>query len=118
MWQLICLCLPTMTKQERQRLLALFGSVVHEQGRELGTPDFGLAFLYSLTAVEALTVLEERRELVARSREWLATQEYSSSDGKEELLHLLVHDHIHTLLEAEDAWLERAIGSLRLATAQ
>ena len=114
MWQIICVCLPMMTKEERQHFLALFGTAARTYDRELSEVDPSLAFLYLLTPPEALTVLEERRELVVRSQAWLATQSTAGS-GRNSLMHLLVHDHIHTRLSAERAWLERTIRRLRAA---
>ncbi len=114
MWQIICLCLPTMTRMERQRFFALLGDAVHACDRELSEVDIGLFFLHSLTPGEALTVLQERRDLVVKSQEILAAQQADACEGDE--LDDLVQDHIATLLSAELAWLERTIRRLRTSS--
>lgn len=111
MWQIICLCLPTMTRMERQRFFALLGDAVHAYDRELSEVDIGLFFLHSLTPGEALTVLQERRDLVVKSQEILTAQQAGADEGDE--IDELVQDHIATLLSAELEWLERTIRRLR-----
>jgi hypothetical protein len=108
MWQIICLCLPAATRCEQQRFFALFGDVIRTYGREPGHTDLSLSFLYTLSPLEALTVLEERLDLVQRSQELLASAPQAGDDIQE-----LITDHLRTLLEAELTWIERAIARLR-----
>ncbi|GHO56906.1 hypothetical protein [Ktedonobacter robiniae] len=111
MWQTICLCPPTMPESERLRFLNLYGQFVHPP-QEFNEVDLGLAFLSHLTPAEALTVLQERQNLIERSQEWLSIHK-QNDDG--ELLNLLIQDHTYTLLEAEHSWLEGAVRRLRSA---
>lgn len=115
MWQIICLCLPTMTKEQRQRFLTLFGDVIHTYNRELGEVDLGLSFLYTLTPAEALTVLEERLDLVEHSRTILDLPPENELTDRHTMMQHLVHDHIRTLLDAERQWLQRSIQYLRVS---
>ncbi|EFH83871.1 hypothetical protein [Ktedonobacter racemifer] len=110
MWQTICLCLPTMPESERLRFLNLYGQFAHPH-QEFNEVDLGLAFLSHLTPAEALTVLQERQNLIERSQEWLSTHAQQSHGGG--LLNLLIQDHTYTLLEAEHRWLEGAVRRLR-----
>lgn len=115
MWQTICLCPPTMPESERLRFLNLYGQFVHPR-QELDEVDLGLAFLSHLTPAEALTVLQERQNLIERSQEWLSTHVQSHDRGlglELGLLDMLVQDHTYILLEAEHSWLEGAIRRLR-----
>lgn len=113
MWQTICLCLPTMPESERLRFLNLYGQFVHPR-QDLNEVDLGLAFLSHLTPAEALTVLQERQNLIERSQEWLSTYAQSHGGGLGlGLLDMLIQDHTYTLLEAEHSWLEGAVRRLR-----
>src|SRR5437762_527732 len=67
MWQIICLCLPAMTKSEQREDTLLLSEVLHACGRMSGEIDTGLFFLHVLSPEEMLTVLEERLNLVTRS---------------------------------------------------
>ena len=111
MWQTICLCPPTMPESERLRFLNLYGQFVHPR-QELNEVDLGLAFLSHLTPAEALTVLQERQNLIEGSQEWLSIHK-RDDDGGLGLLNLLIQDHTRTLLEAEHRWLEGAVRRLR-----
>ncbi len=113
MWQIICLCLPAMMPGERKRFLALFRDVLHAQGRELDTADLSLWFLQTLSPPEALTVLEERLYLVARSLELLGPQ--PAMESAPDLSEWLMDDHLRTLLAAEHEWLTRTIAHLQRA---
>ncbi len=111
MWHSICLCLPATTQSEQQRFLAMFGSATHNPARERERMDLGLSFLYLLSPAEALTVLEERLDLVVRSQELLirpSTRITAPSDMRE-----LISDHIRILLTAEHIWLKHAITQLQ-----
>ncbi len=111
MWHIICLCLPAVTRSEQQRFFTLFKEVLHAYGREPGEMDISLFFLYALSPEEALTVLEERLDLVVRSQDLLAGLnecEQASDD-----MQALIIDHMHTLLAAEYEWLQRAIAQLQ-----
>lgn len=111
MWHIICLCLPAVTRSEQQRFFALFKEVLRAYGREAGEMDLSLFFLHSLSNEEALTVLEERLDLVARSQELLAQQEESEPEPSD--IQALITDHMQTLLAAEHAWLQHAIAQLQ-----
>lgn len=113
MWQTICLCPPTVPESERSRLLNLYGQFVHPR-QEFSEVDLGLAFLSHLTPAEALTVLQERQNLIERSQEWLSIHKPADDGG---LLNLLIQDHTHALLEAEHNWLENAVRRLQYASA-
>lgn len=112
MWQIICLCLPAVTHSERQRFFSLFSSALQASGNRPGEMDFGLFFLHSLSPEEALTVLEERLALVTRSQELLRLQ--PEKESVQDVLQAAIDDHMHTLLSAERAWLQRTIARLRL----
>lgn len=118
MWQTICFCPPDMPEGERHRFLALYNRFGKSQstearGQELSSIDLGLSFLALLTPDEALTVLQERRDLIVSTQEWLTMQEAGQRESAG-LMDLLMLDHIDTLLEAERAWLERSIRRLRV----
>jgi hypothetical protein len=112
MWQIICLCLPAMTRSEQQRIFALFSEVLRACGRKPGEIDIGLFFLHSLSPEETLTVLEERLALVARSQELmeLPREKEAVQDHKQRM----INDHIQTLLAAERDWLKRTITQLQI----
>jgi hypothetical protein len=110
MWQIICLCLPAVTRSEQQRFFTLFRDALNFYGREPGEMDLGLFFLHSLSPEEALTVLEERLELVVRSQELI---DQPSPDAEADLKQLLINDHMQTLLAAEHEWLKRTIAQLQ-----
>lgn len=107
MWQIICLCLPAVTRSERERFFVLFKDVLKAAGRTPGEMDLSLFFLYGLSPDEALTVLEERLHLVTRSQALLTGQaEYALTSDD---LQPLVIDHMRILLAAEHEWVQRAI---------
>lgn len=110
MWQIICLCLPAVLPSERQRFFTLFKDVLHAYGRAPGEMDLSLFFLYGLSSEEALTVLEERLDLVVRSQKLLVEprERASALDN----MQALVADHMRTLLAAEHEWLTRTIAQL------
>ena len=111
MWHIICLCLPAVTRSEQQRFFTLFKDVVRAYGREPGEMDIGLFFLYTLSPEEALTVLEERLDLVVRSQELLVQQ--GECEPVPDAMQALVTDHMRTLLAAEHEWLRSAIAQLQ-----
>ncbi len=111
MWHIICLCLPAVTRSEQQRFFTLFKDVVRAYGREPGEMDIGLFFLYALSPEEALTVLEERLDLVVRSQELLI--QWGEREPVPDDMQVLVTDHMRTLLAAEHEWLRRAIAQLQ-----
>lgn len=117
MWQIICLCLPAITMSERQRFFSLFSKTLHASGREPGEMDIGLFFLHSLSSGEALTVLEERRDLVVRSQELMQQPHplrgLPEKGSAAHVIEMVIDDHIQTLLAAEHAWLERTIAQLQ-----
>ncbi|GHO49625.1 hypothetical protein [Ktedonospora formicarum] len=113
MWQTICFCPPGMLEDERHHFLDLYGRYIQSGkhgAQEINQVDLGLSFLSLLTPDEALTVLQERRELITRSQEWLECQDQSN-----DVMHMLTLDHIGTMLEAERSWLERSIRHLRIS---
>lgn len=111
MWQIICLCLPATTGSERQRFFALFSDVLHARGREPDEMDVSLFFLHTLSSQEALTVLEERLELVMRSLELMGQQ--PAAERVEDIKQWMIDDHLRTLLAAEREWLRRTIAHLQ-----
>jgi hypothetical protein len=111
MWHIICLCLPAVTRSEQQRFFTLFKEVLHAYGREPGEMDISLFFLYVLSPEEALTVLEERLDLVVRSQELLAQQ--GEREPAPDDMQALITDHMRTLLAAEYEWLRRAIAQFQ-----
>jgi hypothetical protein len=117
MWHIICLCLPAVTRSEQQRFFTLFKDVLHAYGREPNEMDLSLFFLYVLPPEEALTVLEERLDLVIRSQELLVQRgEHEDHESTSGDMQALVTDHMRTLLAAEHEWLRRAISQLRSLT--
>lgn len=111
MWQIICLCLPAVTMSERQRFFALFSHTLRANGREPNAMDMGLFFLHMLSPAEALTVLEERLDLVVRSQDLVAQP--LEQVPVQDVIQTAINDHIQTLLEAEHAWLKRTIARLQ-----
>jgi hypothetical protein len=111
MWHIICLCLPAVTRYEQQRFFTLFRDVIRSYGREPGETDLSLSFLYTLSPAEALTVLEERLDLVARSQEILGQAHESEAEPDD--MQELVTDHMRTLLAAEYTWVQRAIAQFQ-----
>ncbi|MBO0779525.1 MAG: hypothetical protein J2P37_11925 [Ktedonobacteraceae bacterium] len=109
MWQIICLCLPAVTRSEQQRFFTLFSDAMRAYGREPGALDISLFFLQSLSPEEALTVLEERLDLVVRSQGLIERHPESETD----IMQAAIDDHMHTLLAAEREWLARTIEQLR-----
>jgi hypothetical protein len=99
MWHIICLCLPAVTRSKQQRFFTLFKEVLHAYGREPGEMDLSLFFLYARSPEEALTVLEDRLDLVVRSQDLLAglNEREQASDG----MQALITDHMRTRLPAE-----------------
>src|SRR5258707_3957200 len=111
MWQIICLCLPAVTRSEQQRFFTLFKEVLRVYGREPGEMDISLFFLYALSPEEVLTVLEERLDLVVRSQELLAQQ--GEREPAPDDMQALITDHVRTLLAAEYEWLRRSFAELQ-----
>ncbi|GHO93976.1 hypothetical protein KSF_040240 [Reticulibacter mediterranei] len=111
MWQIICLCLPAVTTSEQQRFFALFHSVLRSAGREPGEMDLGLFFLHALSPEEALTVLEQRLDLVIRSQDML--EQLPAGEPEQDIIQLAIDDHMRTLLAAERSWLKRTIARLQ-----
>jgi len=111
MWQIICLCLPTVTMSERQHFFALFSNILRANGREPGAMDLGLFFLHMLSPEEALTVLEERLDLVVRSQDLL--ERPLEKVATQDVIQTAIDDHMRTLLEAERSWLKRTIACLQ-----
>lgn len=112
MWQIICLCLPALTMLDQPRFYTLLHAAVQASIQEQGPVDLSLCFLPALTTEEALTVLEERRDLVLRALTPLAKRrEDDQSECRE--MQLLIQDHLQALLEAELAWSDRALHRLR-----
>ena len=111
MWHIICLCLPAVTRSEQQRFFTLFKEVLRAYGREPGKMDLSLFFLYALSPEEALTVLEERLDLVVSSQELLAEPRARASAPDD--MQTLVTDHMRALLAAEYAWLRHVIGQFQ-----
>lgn len=103
-----------MTRSEQQRFFTLFSKALHDSGREPGEMDLGLFFLHFLSPGEALTVLEERRDLVVRSQEIMEQMPAQEQESEErDILQGAINDHIKTLLAAERAWLNRTIARLQ-----
>ncbi len=106
--------LSLFTRSDAQRAAALLHSVQgsatcvwRRTGRDGSQPVLPLA----LSPEEALTVLEERRDLVVRSQDLLAglnEREQASDD-----VQALITDHMRTRLPAEYEWLLRAIAQLQ-----
>jgi hypothetical protein len=111
MWQIICLCLPAVTMSERQRFFTLFSNMLHDYGREPDSMDHGLFFLHMLSSEEALTVLEERLDLVVRSQDLLERPPEKAS--AQDVIQTAIDDHMRPLLEAEHSWLKRTIARLQ-----
>jgi hypothetical protein len=115
MWQTICVYLPAKTQVERARLAQRLHEALNKSTFDPEVVDIGLSFLPYLTGEEILLVLEERRDLVIRHLECLnmgAADGYTADD-----VQMLMKDHIRTLLEAEQQWLDRTIEHLRVARA-
>lgn len=107
LWQLICLCLPTISQDDRRHLVELFHEALQASNLNQRAIDVGLSFLPFLTPSEAHTVLSERRQLVLQLQTYLETTR--SDPDFVPLMQQLVQDHIQTLLAAEQAWLDRTL---------
>src|SRR5512146_2909369 len=73
--------------------------------------DVAFIFLGQLPHAEALALLEERRQVVAERRRQVAG-ELEHAD-KTDLLQRIAFDHLISLIDAELAWVERAVRDLR-----
>ncbi|GHO89219.1 hypothetical protein [Dictyobacter formicarum] len=111
MWQIICLCLPAVTRSERQRFFTLFSNALHAHGRELTEMDLSLFFLHTLSLPEALTVLEERLQLVVRSQELIGQP--PEAKNIQDIKQWIIEGHLHALLDAEREWLTQTITRLQ-----
>jgi hypothetical protein len=112
MWQIICVCLSTLTTGEQHRFFHLLCGTEHTSAEERGAVDLSLLFLHALSAEEALTVLEERRDLVIRAQTLIAQQQAHEHGGSD--TQSISQDHLQALLEAELAWLDRTVRRLRI----
>ncbi|WP_201380657.1 hypothetical protein [Ktedonobacter sp. SOSP1-52] len=68
-------------------------------------------FLHTLSPQEALTVLEERLELVVRSLELMRQQ--PAAESIRDIRQWMIDDHLRTLLAAEREWLTHTIAHLQ-----
>lgn len=75
--------------------------------------DVAVVFLQRLPAAEAIALLEERRGVVAQRRALAANELGDVVSGG--LAGSLAADHLLALIDAELAWVERAIARLRKA---
>jgi len=73
--------------------------------------DVAVMFLRYLPPGEALRLLEERRQVVADRRRQVAAEWVDAGNGN--LLEQLARDHLLSLIDAELAWVERALHRLR-----
>ncbi len=73
--------------------------------------DVAVVFLKSLPLAEAQSLLEERRQVVAARRRQV-TAEWSDEAGGS-VLEQIARDHLLSLIDAELAWVERALKHLR-----
>ncbi|GCE07029.1 hypothetical protein [Dictyobacter aurantiacus] len=112
MWQIICLCLPAVTRSEQQRFFTLFREALRAYGRELTEMDLSLFFLHTLSLPEALTVLEERLRLVVRSLEQM--RQPAEDEPVQDIKQWMIDGHLRALLEAEHTWLIQAITRLQM----
>jgi hypothetical protein len=111
MWQIMCLCLPALTIFDQLRFYTLLLAAMQAATQEQGPVDLSLCFLPALTTEEALIVLEERRDLVVRALIPFVT----CGENDEPVcsgMQLLMQDHLQIMLEAELAWLDRALHRL------
>jgi hypothetical protein len=111
MWHIICICLPAVTRSEQQRFFTLFKDVLRAYGREPGEMDLSLFFLYALSPEEALTVLQERLDLVVRSQALLTEQGEAALAPDD--MQALIADHMRALLATEYEWLRHAIAQVQ-----
>ncbi len=96
-----------ITEKGRKHFHSLLREVLSTYIPGLNEMEASLFFLQYLEPGEAIILLKERYELVARDRAALAMQ--MQELGYHEHAHNLVNDHKMALLEAELSWLARTI---------
>src|SRR5579871_4337128 len=95
----------TLTDQGRQRFAELLREVMRTYELAHTGVEVGMVFLPTLPPEEAVHLLEERRQAVV-ARHSLVEREAQSADP----LHTrLAHDHLLCIMDAELAWIDRAI---------
>ena len=99
-----------ITEAGRKRFYKLLRESLGAYSPGLNEVDACLFFLHRLSPAEAITLLQERQELVSRYRA-LVTKQIKSQHIHDDA-HTLVNDHKLTLLDAEFDWLNRAIAHL------
>ncbi len=88
-----------MITGEQQRFFTPVPEATQASAKERCAVDLGLCFLSALTTEEALTVLEERRDLLVGVRALMKGQQVNEPTWDE--MQFLIQDHIQTLLVAE-----------------
>ena len=99
----------SITEQGRLRFDTLLRDVVRTYEAPHTGVEVGMVFLPYLNSQDALHLLEERRRAVLARR---AAAE-GEAPGHTELYDQLARDHLRCLMDAEVAWIERALSRLR-----
>jgi DNA-binding PadR family transcriptional regulator len=101
----------TLTDQGRQRFTELLRTVLRDFTPVHTGVDVAMVFLGTLPPGEAVHLLEERRQQVAGRRERAAAELGDISQSA--LPAALAADHLLSLIDAELAWVDRALKRLR-----
>jgi DNA-binding PadR family transcriptional regulator len=99
-----------ITAAGRHYFSTLLRAMLRDFTPGMNSIDAGLFFLHHVTSQEAISLLQERSQLVEQARNQLIAQmeQHPLSDDA----HKLVHDHKLALLDAELRWLEGTVTHL------
>jgi len=99
----------SLTEQGRQRFTELLREVVRTYELAHTGVEVGMVFLPSLEPEESIPLLEERRCAVIARRSLVADETLTSDP----LHKKLAHSHLLSMMDAELAWIDRAIQGIR-----
>ncbi len=99
-----------LTDQGRAQFFNLLRAVLRSFAPVHTGVDVAVVFLAQLPPTEAVALLQERRQIVAARRAQVAAElgDLTTSDGWS----AIAADHLLSLIDAEQAWLDRALARL------
>lgn len=101
----------SITDEGRRRFDTLLRDVVRTYEAPHTGVEVGVVFLPYLSPQDALHLLEERRRAVLARR--AAAEGEGDASAHTQLYDQLARDHLRCLMDAEVAWIERALSRLR-----
>jgi DNA-binding PadR family transcriptional regulator len=102
----------TLTELGRKRFDELLRTVLHEYDPIHSGIEIAVIFLTHIPSAEAITLLDHRRETVASRRAQVAT-DLGGLLTHGGLMQRIAADHLLSQIDAELAWVERALAQLR-----